>query len=506
MTEVLYHKTGAFGPTLELHIAPEGLTLVGRGGPGSMEFASLGDVADVAVSGLGKRRNVTITFHGTKPAWQLSGVPVHTAELAQALVDEEMSAFSKQGRSEYSQPVALEAVEQTCAQTITTGDGHAAVDVVDFLLVQGALHGASDVHFDPYGDTVVVRFRLDGVLRDVARLDSGIKARLTSRLKVVSRLASFKKNVAQEGRASARIGERTVDYRFSSIPTIHGEKVAVRIFDPAKVIFDVDHLGMNAEMGSVYKAMLMQPQGTILLTGPSSSGKTTTMYASLSYLRENRKNLSSIATVEDPVEYDLHVVNQTQVNNTSGLTFANALRTVLRQDPEVIMIGEIRDSETADIAVQAGLTGHLVLSTVHARSAAGVLVRLVDLGVEPYLLASSVTAVLSQRLVRKVCESCARDYSPTAEEREKFALKGDDRFVMGAGCAKCTNTGYSGRTAIFQLLPITDTMRDLVLKRSALGELEQQVEREHIADLYRDGLDKARAGVTTLEELTRVLG
>lgn len=263
---------------------------------------------------------------------------------------------------------------------------------------------------------------------------------------------------------------------------------------------------MSAEMLESFEKFLVQPQGTVLLTGPAGSGKTTTMYAALEFLRANRKNLSSIATVEDPVEYDLQVVNQTQVNAASGLTFANALRTVLRQDPEVIMIGEIRDSETAEIAVQAGLTGHMILSTVHARSAAGVLLRLIDLGVEPYLLASSVTAVLSQRLVRRVCQSCARDYVPTEAERQKHRLRADQRFVEGGGCEKCGGTGYSGRVGIFQLMPVSEAMREMVLRRSPLFAMEEQVESERIASLADDGVSKAGAGLTTLEELDRVLG
>jgi type II secretory ATPase GspE/PulE/Tfp pilus assembly ATPase PilB-like protein len=265
-------------------------------------------------------------------------------------------------------------------------------------------------------------------------------------------------------------------------------------------------LGMEPGMLASFESALMQPQGTILLTGPAGSGKTTTLYAALKYLRENRKNLSSVATVEDPVEYDLHVVNQTQINAAQGLTFADALRTVLRQDPEVIMIGEIRDRETADIAIQAGLTGHMILSTVHARSAAGVLLRLIDLGVEPYLLSSSVGMIVSQRLVRVVCKACSGDYVPTSEETEKFGLKGSDRFVAGTGCDQCGGSGYRGRTGIFQILPVTDEMRELVLKRVSLSDLESQVGREQVMRLLDDGLAKARSGITTLEELTRVLG
>jgi type II secretory ATPase GspE/PulE/Tfp pilus assembly ATPase PilB-like protein len=385
-------------------------------------------------------------------------------------------------------------------------NSHSVVDLCDFLLVQGVLHEVSDVHFDPYGAAVVVRFRLDGVLRDIVRLDSRIKARLTARLKVVSRLATFKKAVAQEGRAALKIGERTVDFRFSSLPTIHGEKVAVRVFDPAKSIFQIGDLGMSPQMLADFEGLLMRPQGTVLLTGPAGSGKTTTMYAALNFLRENRKNLSSIATVEDPVEYDLQVVNQTQVNSASGLTFANALRTVLRQDPEVIMIGEVRDRETADIAVQAGLTGHMILSTVHARSAAGVPLRLVDLGVEPYLLTSSLTAVVSQRLVRKVCKACVGEHVATSEEVEKLAITIDDKFYAGKGCDKCAGTGYSGRVGIFQLVPVSQAMQELIMRRCSVTEIEAQIERDGVTSLLCDGLSKAKGGITTLEELLRVIG
>lgn len=482
MAEILQVKQGLTGPRLELHIAPDGLALV-EVGTGRTDYAPIGDISHVVANKRGRVADLTVSFGELRPAWTLKGIPAASAQWAQSVIIEERDAVAKREKPEYSRAIPTTQLHDKCAQMAASGDGRAAVDLVDFLLAQGVLHGASDVHFDPFADAVVVRFRLDGVLYDVARLHSSLKRRLAARLKVVSKLATFRKSVAQEGRAALRIGERTVDLRFSSIPTIHGEKIAVRIFDPAKAIFALDELGMNEHMLASLRRMLMAPQGTILLTGPSGSGKTTTMYAALGYLRENKRNLSSLATVEDPVEYDLQVVNQTQVNTASGLTFANALRTVLRQDPEVIMIGEIRDSETADIAIQAGLTGHLILSTVHARSAAGVLLRLIDLGVEPYLLASSVSAVLSQRLVRKVCKECS-----------------------GAGCEKCGNTGYYGRTGIFQLLPISEQMQENVLKRRSLAELEEQVRAEGVPSLLDDGQAKVRAGITTQEELTRVLG
>ncbi len=506
MADILYCKQGLRGPKMELHIAPEGLTLVGRTASGSTEYVALSDIVAVIAKTRGRVADLTVSFGAGRPSWLIKGIPTASAKWAEAVIVEECEAAARRSKHEYAEPMPIGQLGNACAQITASRDGHAAVDLVDLILAQGVLHGASDVHFDPYSDAIVVRFRMDGVLHDVALLDPTVQRRLSSRLKVVSKLATFKKSVAQEGRAALRIGNRTVDLRFSSLPTIHGEKVAVRIFDPARSVFSLADLGMSPEMLASLQKMLMAPQGTVLLTGPSGSGKTTTIYSSLQHLRENKKNLSSIATVEDPVEYDLRVVNQTQVNAASGLTFANALRTVLRQDPEVIMIGEIRDSETADIAVQAGLTGHMVLSTVHARSAAGVLLRLIDLGVEPYLLASSLSAVLSQRLVRRICPNCAKPCAPTAEERERFGLGSDDRFAMGAGCEKCGGTGYVGRTGIFQLLPVSEQMRELVLRRGSLAELEDLVAKEQVPSLMEDGLAKVRAGVTTIEELSRVLG
>lgn len=463
-------------------------------------------MSDVTIVGGGRRSELTISFGSTRASWTVRKLQSSVAAWAKDVILEEKSAQDKRALPEFKGPISLTDLSNNCSRILSERNGHAAVDLVDLILAQAVLHGASDVHFDPFSDCILVRFRQDGVLQDIVRLDNAVKPRLTSRLKVISRLATFKNAVAQEGRARLAIGGRTVDFRFSSIPTIHGEKVSVRVFDPAKSIFDIDKLGMSSDDLSSFKAMLMQPQGTILLTGPAGSGKTTTMYAALTYLRENKKNLSSLATVEDPVEYDLRVVNQTQVNNISGLTFANALRTVLRQDPEVIMIGEIRDQETADIATQAGLTGHMVLSTVHARSAAGVLLRMVDLGVEPYLVASSVTAILSQRLVRTVCPSCARDYTPTPEEIAKFGLTGSEKLRAGKGCDQCGDSGYAGRTGIFQLAPVSDDIRELVLRRTSVNELDRQMEKEQIGTLVQDGLQKAKLGITTLEELSRVLG
>jgi type II secretory ATPase GspE/PulE/Tfp pilus assembly ATPase PilB-like protein len=327
------------------------------------------------------------------------------------------------------------------------------------------------------------------------------------RLKVVSKLTVFRHDVPQEGRIVAKAHGRSVDLRVSILPTIHGEKVTVRLFDPDRGLFDLQEIGFQPEMQEQFQSLLNASQGTLLLTGPSNSGKTTTLYAALRSLHDTHHSLSSIATVEDPVEYDLQVINQTQTNPAVGLTFAAGLRTVLRQDPEVIMIGEIRDQETAEIAIRAGLTGHLILSTVHARSAPGVFVRLLDIGVEPFLVASSVTGVLSQRLVRTICPDCAQPDDPSPELRAKFSLDGTSaNFRRGAGCAHCHGTGFAGRTGIFELLVVTDALREKVLQKATVGELERQAREAGAATLADDGVAKAGAGVTTLDEVARVCG
>jgi type II secretory ATPase GspE/PulE/Tfp pilus assembly ATPase PilB-like protein len=311
--------------------------------------------------------------------------------------------------------------------------------------------------------------------------------------------------VPQEGRTAVHLTDRSIDVRVSLLPTLHGEKAVLRLFDPGRSLLKLDQLGMSPATRETWERLIQQPQGMLLLTGPSNHGKTTTMYASLAHLHEHRRDLSNLCTVEDPVEYDLRVVNQTQVNAAAGLTFAAGLRTVLRQDPEVIMIGEIRDEETAGIAVRAGLTGHLILSTVHATSAAGVFARLVDLGCEPYLVASAVSGVLAQRLLRKVCAECRQPTASTQQQRARLGIRDEDgQWMQGRGCAACGGTGYRGRTGIYQLLAVDDAIREGVVAGKTTSELERLA---GVAEALRaDALAKAAAGITSLDEVARVLG
>jgi general secretion pathway protein E len=375
---------------------------------------------------------------------------------------------------------------------------------VDFILSQAARRGASDVHIEPFPGELRIRFRVDGVLQDAVRIPLLWQPRVFARLKVLANLAIYRSDVPQEGRLALHLADRTVDVRLSLLPTLHGEKAVLRLFDPARTLLRLDQLGMPEGVRYTWERLLGQPQGMMLLTGPSNHGKTTTLYASLSYLHEHRRDLSNLCTVEDPVEYDLRVVNQTQVNNAVGLTFAAGLRTVLRQDPEVIMIGEIRDEETAGIAIRAGLTGHLILSTVHAPTAAGVFARLVDLGREPFLVASAVSAVLSQRLARTLCPDCRRPAAPASEELERFQIrdKGGE-WSVAVGCRRCDGTGHRGRTGLFELLEMREEVREAVMRGahsagvSGLGSA---------AGLREDALEKARTGLISLAEVARVLG
>ena len=482
MAEIITSGIGPARWKLELHVGDDGLALKGDGRADAAQFAPYSDVESINASGRGRRLALTIAFTEGRAPWLLPSVRAAEADWAVRMIRDRLTAARRRSDRSFNEPLPFSEFPSR-AQGFTAEAERGSVDIVDFLLMQGVLHGASDVHFEPYQKELLVRFRIDGMLHDVLSLPRESQDQLGSRLKVISRLTVYRRDIPQEGRIALPLDGRTVDFRLTALPTIHGEKFTARIFDPARELFRIEDLGMDPETQERFMALISQPQGTILLTGPSNSGKTTTMYAALRRLRETRRSLTSIATVEDPVEYDLQVLNQTQVNPRSGLTFAAALRTVLRQDPEVIMVGEIRDPETAEIAIQAGLTGHLILSTVHARSAAGVLLRLLDLGIEPFLLASSVDAVLAQRLVRKLCGEC-----------------------KGQGCPRCESTSYAGRTAVFQLVVITDEMREMVLKRASLLELEHAVKRSGAPSLRDAATARVREGVTTEAEVARVLG
>jgi type II secretory ATPase GspE/PulE/Tfp pilus assembly ATPase PilB-like protein len=490
-------------PGARLHVAPQGMTLVDDTG-GVVGTVAYREVTGV-YAGKERRRSLLTVELGERGAWQLDGLHPLQARFAAELIQEQLSALHRRTLPLYAEPQPLAQVNASVS-TLLASSPRGVVDALDFLLAQAAHHRASDIHIEPFPTDLRVRYRLDGVLADVAQIPLLWQPRLFARLKILADLAIYRQDVPQEGRLAVHMEDRTVDVRATLLPTLHGEKAVLRLFDPARSLLSLEQLGMSEAMRGAWERLLQQPQGMLLLTGPSNHGKTTTLYASLAYLHANRRDLSNLCTVEDPVEYDLRVVNQTQVNNAVGLTFANGLRTVLRQDPEVIMIGEIRDEETAGIAVRAGLTGHLILSTVHAPSAAGVFARLVDLDTEPFLVASAVSAVLAQRLVRTICPDCREPAEPGPLLRERLGLQRDEAgdWSRGAGCAACAGTGYRGRTGVFQLLEVNDAVREGVLAGKTTGELERLA---GAADgLRSDALAKAAAGLISLDEVSRVLG
>jgi general secretion pathway protein E len=386
-------------------------------------------------------------------------------------------------------------------------DGSAQAPVIrmiNALLLQALRERASDLHFEPYEARAVVRFRVDGMLRDVVEPPRALHGALVSRLKIMAGLDIAEKRLPQDGRIALKLGDRQVDVRVSTLPTGAGERVVLRLLDQEAARLDLATLGMSGDTLSTIDALIRQPHGILLVTGPTGSGKTTTLYAGLSRLPRGTTNMM---TVEDPIEYALDGVAQTQVNARIELTFARALRSILRQDPDVIMIGEIRDLETAQIAVQASLTGHLVLATLHTNDAASAITRLADMGVEPYLLATSLLGVLAQRLVRTLCPHCRHAAAPSVGERrllDELGLPDDQPVWQASGCAHCNQSGFSGRTGIYELLRIDETLRRLIHDGAGEMTLRDAAVRAGMQRLRRDGARLIADGGTSLAELTRV--
>jgi len=369
---------------------------------------------------------------------------------------------------------------------LESSDDAPVIRMINALLTQSLREGASDIHIEPFEQTSVVRFRIDGTLRDVVRPRKAIHASLISRIKIMSQLDIAEKRLPQDGRITLRVGGKPVDVRVSTLPTGHGERAVLRLLDKEAGKLDLSHLGMSPELLPQFDALISQPHGIVLVTGPTGSGKTTTLYAALSRLNATTTN---ILTVEDPIEYDLAGVGQTQVNARIDMSFAKALRAILRQDPDVIMIGEIRDLETAQIAVQASLTGHLVLATLHTNDAAAAVTRLLDMGIEPFLLSSSLLGVMAQRLVRKLCPYCKRS---------------DGVHMHAVGCDKCGMTGYQGRVGVYEMLETTDEIRAQIHNRASEAEVREAAQNSGMKTMREDGERWLRDGTTTQAELLRV--
>jgi general secretion pathway protein E len=375
------------------------------------------------------------------------------------------------------------------------------VRAVNGLIARAAEARASDIHVEPADNALKIRLRIDGNLRDDETLPAHLKSALVSRIKVMSGLNVAERRLPQDGRMRVAVRGHEIDLRVATSPTIHGEAVVLRILDRSKLALEFDVLGFDEEILPEFLRVLRQPHGIVLVTGPTGSGKTTTLYAALAALNTSERK---ILTIEDPIEYRLAGINQTQVKPQIGLDFATALRSFLRQDPDVMMVGEVRDLETAQVAVQAALTGHMILSTLHTNSAAGAITRLLDMGVEPFLITSTLNGVLAQRLVRKLCPDCREAYEPDAAEREALGIRagGHLRLYRGKGCESCGGSGFRGRLAVLEFLVMNDEIARLVLARAEAGEIQNAA--RGMRTMLEDGFAKARAGLTTIEEILRV--
>ena len=375
------------------------------------------------------------------------------------------------------------------------------IRLINAMLSEAVKEGASDVHIEPFEKRLLIRFRIDGVLHNVLEPQRQLAALLVSRIKVMAKLDIAEKRIPQDGRIPLRIGGRAIDVRISTLPTQYGERVVMRLLDKQSVKLDLRYCGMSPGCLAGVKQLIAMPHGLVLVTGPTGSGKSTTLYAALNAIDRSDRN---IMTVEDPVEYELDGVAQTQVNSKVDMSFARGLRALLRQDPDVVLVGEIRDSETAQVAIQASLTGHLVLSTLHTNTAIGALTRLQDMGIEPFLLASSLLGVLAQRLVRTLCPHCRQLERATPQERALLQQSDPQLMIYRAvGCSHCKHTGYRGRTGIHELIIIDGTLRDLLIQGRSEREMENFL-HSVTSNLRQDGFEKVLSGITTLEEISRV--
>jgi len=398
----------------------------------------------------------------------------------------------------------LSQIEETADLLEDTSDAP-IIKLVNLMLSQAVKARASDIHIEPSQQRLKIRYRVDGILYDMLSPPKHIQAALTSRVKIMAKMNIAEKRLPQDGRIEIRIAERSVDIRVSTVPTAHGERVVMRLLDKTNVLLEVSDLGMPQTIRQDFEDLIHSPHGIFLVTGPTGSGKTTTLYAALSTINTTDIN---IITIEDPIEYQIEGIGQIQVNPKIDLTFSRGLRSIVRQDPDVILVGEIRDLETAEIAIQSALTGHLVFSTLHTNDSASAVTRLIDMGIEPFLVTSSVTAILAQRLVRVICSHCKEPYEPDEVSLKKIGITPDmaegKQIFRGRGCPECLHTGYHGRTGLFELMVLDEGIKALILKTSDANAIKKKAIENLMITLRQDGAHKVLSGITTIEEVFRV--
>ncbi|MBN2588654.1 MAG: type II secretion system ATPase GspE [Sedimentisphaerales bacterium] len=444
---------------------------------------------------------------------KMTGLPVKAAVSTRAAITSVIDVAYEQ-RSTIIEEVAEELDSQNLDQLVdevSTSDDlldvvnrPPVIRLVNDILFRALQLRASDIHVHPFESRIQIRYRIDGILYDALNLNKNILSLITSRIKVMAGMDIAERRLPQDGRCTVRLGQREVDLRISTVPTSFGERSVLRLLDKSSGIFSLNELGLAKEDLDKFDTLLNRSHGVIFVTGPTGSGKSTTLYACLNRINSAEKN---VLTIEDPIEYQLEGISQIQVANKKGMTFATSLRHVLRQDPDVIMVGEVRDIETARMAIQSSLTGHLVFSTLHTNDSAGAVSRLLDLGVEPYLVSSSLIAIIAQRLVRKVCNNCKEPVEPALHELKELGLAdeaGKGKFFVGKGCDKCFQTGYRGRTGIYEMMLINQDVQNLIYARESAGTIKRHALNAGLKTLRIDGARKALAGITTIAEVLRV--
>jgi general secretion pathway protein E len=446
---------------------------------------------------------------------KMTGLPVRAAVSTRAAITSVIDVAYEQ-RTTIIEEVAEELDSQNLdrlVDEVSTSDDlldvvnrPPVIRLVNDVLFRALQLRASDIHVHPYESKIQIRYRIDGILYDTLSLNKNVLPLIISRIKVMAGMDIAERRLPQDGRCSVRLGQREVDLRISTVPTSFGERSVLRLLDKSTGLFELDELGLWKDDLEKFDSLLNRSHGVIFVTGPTGSGKSTTLYACLNRINSAEKN---VITIEDPIEYQLEGISQIQVASKKGMTFATSLRHVLRQDPDVIMVGEVRDIETARMAIQSSLTGHLVFSTLHTNDSAGAVSRLLDLGVEPYLVSSSLIAIIAQRLVRKVCPDCKKTMKPSAHELRELGLGEDEpvkegKFFVGAGCEKCFQTGYRGRTGIYEMMLINEDIQNLIYKRESAGKIKRFALEAGLQTLRMDGARKVLAGITTISEVLRV--